>query len=361
MADPSIDSGSPQTRRGGSSGDERFLVVKLGSLGDLVFTLPAVAALREAFPGARIDWVVERRWAPLLEGNPDLSDVILADRGLGPMLFTILRLRGRHYTCAIDFQGLYKSSLLALVTGAPRRLGFARRFVREPVAAAFYTRRIAPAGAHMVEQNLALVEALGARGSNDRFPIRVRPAADAKLRAKLEQQGVGEFFVLSPGGGWRSKCWPPERYGAVHRELARRYGWRGVVSFGPGEEPLAEAVRAAAGEPAPVALPFDVAQLIALLRRARLVVAGDTGPLHLAVALGTPVVGLYGPTAPARNGPFSRHDVVVHNARQEEITLQRGNQYSRAMLSITVEQVVEAVERRLGSGSRPRSLGAAGT
>jgi heptosyltransferase-1 len=354
MADPSMGSGSPRAK---PRGEERFLVVKLGSLGDLVFTLPAVAALREAFPEARIDWVVERRWDALLEGNPDLNDVIVFDRGAGPALFTILRLRRARYTCAIDFQGLYKSSLLALATGAPRRLGFAWRFAREPVAAALYTQRIAPKGAHMVEQNLALVETLGARARENRFPLRVRPAADAKLQQKLAERGLENFFVLSPGGGWRSKCWPPERYGALHRELAARYACRGVVSYGPGEEALAEAVRAAAGEPAPVVLPLDVAQLIALLRRARLVVAGDTGPLHLAVALGTPVVGLYGPTAPARNGPFSKDDIVIRNARTEETTLRRGKQYSRAMLSITVEQVVEAVERRLGSRSQPAALG----
>jgi lipopolysaccharide heptosyltransferase I len=337
--------------------EERFLVVKLGSLGDLVFTLPAVAALRRSFPDARIDWVVERRWDPLLEGNPDLNDVILLDRGAGPMLFSILRLRRARYTCAIDFQGLYKSTLLALATGAPRRVGFAWRFAREPAAAAFYTQRVAPRGVHMVEQNLALVEALGARPADYRFPVRVRPAADAKLRQKLAERGLENFFVLSPGGGWRSKCWPAERYGALHRELAARYGWRGVVSFGPGEEPLADAVRAAAGEPAPVVLPLDVAQLIALLRRARLVVAGDSGPLHLAVALGAPVVGLYGPTTPERNGPFSKDDIVIRNARPEETTLRRGRHYSPAMLSITVEQVFEAVERRLGSRSQPAALG----
>jgi len=337
--------------------EERFLIVKLGSLGDLVFTLPAVAALRESFPASRIDWAVERRWAPLLECNPDVNDVILLDRGAGPIFFTILRLRRAHYTWAIDFQGLYKSAFLALAAGARSRLGFTWRFAREPAVAAFYSRRVAPASAHMVEQNLALVEALGARRGDFRFPIRVRPAADAKLLQKLGQQGIKEFFVLSPGGGWRSKCWPPERYAALHRELAARYGWRGVVSFGPGEESLAEAVRAAAGEPAPVVLPLDVAQLIALLRRAQLVVAGDTGPLHLAVALGTPVVGLYGPTTPARNGPFSKNDVVVRNARPGETTLRRGNQYSPAMLSITVPQVVEAVERRLGFRSQPAALG----
>lgn len=329
--------------------DERFLVVKLGSLGDIVFTLPAVAALRDAHPSARIEWVVERHWYPLLERNPDLNEVIILDRDSpGSFLFCAWRLRALHYTCAIDFQGLYKSAALARFSGAPERIGFTRRFAREPAVSLLYTRRIAPAGAHMVEQNLALAAALGARNSHYRFPLHVRPEADARLGQKLEAEGLDDFFVLSPGGGWVSKCWPPERYGALHRELALRTGMRGVISFGPGERELAEAVRQTAGAPEPVLLDIDVAQLMALVGKARLVVAGDSGPLHLASALGTPVVGLYGPTDPARNGPFGADDVVVRNARPEETTLKRGNRHSPAMLSITVEQVVAAVERRLG-------------
>lgn len=328
--------------------DERFLAIKLGSLGDLVFTLPAVAALRQALPAARIDWVVERHWYPLLEGNPDVNEIIILDRGSTPaFLFTAWRLRSLRYTCAIDFQGLYKSALLARISGAPQRVGFSRRYAREPAASIIYTRRITPQRPHMVQQNLALVEPFGARNSQYRFPLRVRPAAEALLRAKLESAGLQDFFVLSPGGGWRSKCWPPERYGALHRELARLTGLRGVISFGPNERPLAEAARRAAGSPEPAVLDMDVAQLMALVRRARLVVAGDSGPLHLAVAFGTPVVGLYGPTAPERNGPFSPADIVVRNAGPGDMTLRRGNQYSPAMLSITVEQVVAAIARRL--------------
>ncbi|HEV2388446.1 MAG TPA: glycosyltransferase family 9 protein [Candidatus Acidoferrales bacterium] len=328
--------------------DERFLAIKLGSLGDLVFTLPAVAALRQAHPEARIDWVVDRRWYPLLEGNPDVNEIVILDHGsTAAFLFTGWRLRNAGYRCAIDFQGLYKSALLARLTGAPERLGFSRRYAREAAASLVYTRRVTPSRPHMVHQNLALVEPLGARNSQYRFPLRVRPAAEALLQSKLESAGLEDFFVLSPGGGWRSKCWPPERFGALHRELARRTGLRGVISYAPNERPLAEAARRAAGAPEPAVLDLDVAQLMALVRRARLVVAADSGPLHLAVALGTPVVGLYGPTAPERNGPFNPADIVVRNAGPGETTLRRGNRYSPGMLSITVEQVVAAATRRL--------------
>ena len=326
--------------------DSRFLIVRLGSLGDLVFTLPAVAALREAYPEARIEWVVERHWYPLLERNPVLDDVVILDRSAGSFAFVAWRLRTARYTCAIDFQGLYKSAALVRFSGAPERIGYSARFARESAAALAYTRRIMPAGKHMIEQNLSLVSGLGARNSPIRFPLSVRPEAEARMAEKLAAQEVGEYFVLSPGGGWRSKCWPAERYGALHREVARRTGWRGVVSYGPGERDLADRVLQTAGEPAPAIVDADVAQLMALVRGAKLVVAGDSGPLHLASAFGTPVVGLYGPTPPERNGPFGALDIVVRNAGAET-TFRRGDDYSPAMLSITVEQALDAVERRL--------------
>ena len=329
--------------------DERFLIVRLGSLGDIVHTLPAIAALRDSFPGARIDWLVERKWAALLDGNPDLNETVMFDRGSwGVLRNCVRRLRARRYTCAIDFQGLYKSAILTVLSGAPRRVGFNRHAAREGIAAALYTQRAACPTGHVVVQNLALAEAVGARKTVCRFPVQVPPEAEAEVSRWLASSGLGEFFVLSPGGGWRSKCWPPERYGELCRDLERRYGWGGAVNHGPGEEEVAEAVCRAAAPAKPLLLSADIPQLMALLRRAKVVVAGDTGPLHLAVALGTPVVGLYGPTDPQRNGPYSHEDIVLRNARPEETTHQRGNNYSAAMLRIPVEQVVAAVERRLG-------------
>ena len=329
--------------------DLRFLIVRMGSLGDLVHTLPAAGALRDSFPQARIDWLVDHHWRTLLEGNPDINEVIALDRRAGGGIFAcVRRLRAAHYTCAIDFQSLYRSAILALASGAKRRVGFDRSYAREPAAALLYTQRVKPTGRHKVEHNLCLVESVGAQRGTPRFPVAVSPEADAHVARDLAARGLAEFFVISPGGGWRSKCWPPDRFGELHREVARRHGWRGVVSFSAAERELAETVRRAAGEPEPVVLSMDLAQLTALLRLAKLVVGGDTGPLHLASALGTPVVGLYGPTDPARNGPFSPGDVVVRNAGPEETTYRRGSEYSTAMLSISVEQAVDAIERRLG-------------
>jgi heptosyltransferase I len=332
---------------------QRFLLLRLGSLGDVVHALPAAAALRDSFPDARIDWAIEPKWARLLEGNPDLNNVIQIDRkSAGGIISTVTQLRAANYTCVIDFQGLYKSALLAFACGAPKRIGFQRTYAREGHASWLYTERLNPRGAHKVEHNLTLAEAAGARKFPPRFPIAIRAEDEARVRSELEQRNIGDFFVLNPGGGWRSKCWPPERYGELHAKSFEKFGLRGVVSYGPGEEDLAQAVISAAGNSAPVAIPLELGPLMTLLRRARWIVSADTGPFHLAAALGAPVVGLFGPTDPARNGPFianpAQKSVIVRNPRVSETTYQRGASYSPAMLAITVDEVVKAVGHILG-------------
>jgi lipopolysaccharide heptosyltransferase I len=326
----------------------RFLLVRLSSLGDVVHALPAASALRDAFPEARIDWVIDARWQRLLEGNPDINEVIAFDRKqAGALASLIRRLRAAQYTCAIDFQGLYKSALLALASGAPRRIGFQSSYAREGLVAGFYTDRLNPHGPHKVDHNCTLVEGAGAQIGPPRFPLAVRPEDDELVTRELNGRSITDFYVLNPGGGWLSKCWPAERYGELHRKLAERHGWRAVVTVGPGEENLARDLIHVAGDSAPVAIPLALGPLMALLGRAKFMVSADTGPLHLASALGIPVVGLFGPTDPARNGPFSPRDISVRNPRHSITTYARGASYSPAMLSITVDQVVEAIERRM--------------
>lgn len=328
--------------------EPRFLLVRLGSLGDIVHALPAAAALRDTFPGARIDWIVDSKWEPLLEGNSDLSNVIsLKSKSASGISAAVWQLRTAKYTHAIDFQGLYKSALLAFASGAPRPIGFQRSYAREGFASFFFTDRLNLRGAHKVDHNLTLAERAGARIANPRFSMAIRSKDDERVSHELTANDLREYFVLNPGGGWRSKCWPAERYGELHRQLAEQYNVRGVVTFGRGEEELAQQIIRAAGNPAPVALQLELGPLMAALRRAKFVISADTGPLHLASALKTPVAGLFGPTDPARNGPCSSDDVVVRKPHFGETTYRRGASYSPAMLSISVDQVVEAVQRRL--------------
>jgi heptosyltransferase I len=330
--------------------EQRILLVRLGSLGDVIHALPAASALRDAFPEARIDWLIEPKWRRLLEGNPDLSEIIpLEKRTAAGLIATVQRLRAAHYTCAIDFQGLYKSALPAFASGTPRRIGFPSTYAREGFASMFYTDKINPRGAHKVDHNLTLAQAAGARTSSPRFPLTLRPEDETQVTQELARHNLTNFFVLNPGGGWRSKCWPPERYGELHHRLAAQHGWRGIISFGPGEESLAQELVSAAGNPAPLALPLGLGPLMALMRRAKFVVSADTGPLHLASALGTLVVGLYGPTDSARNGPYGGTSIVIRNPSKSETTYRRGASYSSPMLSITVDQVADAVARLINS------------
>jgi lipopolysaccharide heptosyltransferase I len=328
--------------------EARFLLVRLGSLGDIIHALPAASALRDTFPEARIDWVVDRKWQRLLEANPDISDVIVLDRkSAGGIRATVRKLREAQYSCAVDFQALYKSALLPSWVRIPRRIGFKSSYAREGLAAMLYTECLNPRGPHKVDHNLTLVRHAGARPSKIRFPLFVRPEDNDIVSRELAERQIDEFYVLNPGGGWRSKCWPAERYGELHRRLYESRGWRGVLTYGPGEAELAEYAKHAAGNSPISAIDVGLGPLMALLRRAKFVVSADTGPLHLASALGAPTVGLFGPTDPARNGSFAEHDISVRNPGASVTTYQRGKDFAPSMLSITVEQVIEAIDRRL--------------
>jgi lipopolysaccharide heptosyltransferase I len=361
----------------------KFLVMRLGSLGDIVHTIPAVAALRRNFPDARIDWVVEQRWSPLIQMVTVVDEAIPLQRSLSGQLACIRRLRRADYDCTVDFQGLYKSALLGWFSGAPRRIGRDRSAAREPGAAWFYTNGVNPKGLHVAQMSLSVAAQAGvitaanqpARptaspdaelNSEMQFPLRVPEAATHDLAAKLALEGIHDYVVLSPGGGWVSKCWPPERYGALCAQLWQRHKIRCIVNAGPGEEELALEVLRTADDANPVAMTAPLLELAALLSHAQLVVAADTGPLHLAAALGARVVALFGPTDEARNGPLPRGRVVrassadgagsatTGSAGQKVVNYargayNRGDTFSPEMMNVTVEQVLAAVEEELSA------------
>ena len=298
----------------------KILAVRLSSLGDIVHSMPGVAALRDAEPDAQIDWLVARTWAPILEGSPAADRLILFDKAPATRIAqTVRELQGNRYQVAVDFQGSYKSAILTRLSGASRRVGFDRASAREPGAAMFYSDRVRAGGPHRVQKNLSLSERLGAPpAAEPKFPFRIADAAKHSVWERLAALGTANFWVALPGGGWAGKLWPADRYGELSLEIERRLGLRALLIGGPGEQKLAEA---------------------------RFVVGGDTGPLHLAAALGVPVVGLYGPTDPAQTGPYTKKSVVVRNARPEETSYRFSASPSRAMLSISVEQAVAAIAR----------------
>ena len=332
---------------------QNFLVVRLSSLGDVVHTLPAFAALRESFPRAHIDWVVDQRWLGLAEMVTGIDQLIPLTRSPAGVLACVRRLRGAHYSCVVDFQGLYRSAVLARSSGAPRIIGFERTAAREPGASFFYTERVLPRGVHVAEMNVDLAVRAGAAAPRTmQFPLRVPENELRRVRETVSREGNADYVVLSPGGGWRSKCWTPDRYGALCGELWRRHGLRAMINVSASQGELAQSVLRAAGEANPLVVSPGLQELAALLAGARLVVGADTGPVHLAAALGTRVVALFGPTDPARNGPLPR-GAVLRNAAAEDSTYKRGKTYSATMLSVSVEQVLETAEREMSVAPSP--------
>jgi heptosyltransferase-1 len=288
----------------------RILVVRLGSLGDLVHTLPAVSAIRRAYPDATIDWLVDAVHVEFLRLVPVVSTIVpLRERTAHAWLDVRRELRSRRYDVAIDFQGLIKSAALARLSGAARVIGFERAALREGAAAPFYSTRVAvPEGQHVIEKNLSLVQALGIDTTRREFPI---APVDSPALTHLRAQGIGAFALINPGAAWPNKRWPPERFGRVAAWLAEQHALSSVVLWGPGEESLAVSVVDASNGAGVLAPQTTIADLIAVSRAATVMVSGDTGPTHIAAAVGTPVVALFGPTSPDRNGPWCSQDVSL--------------------------------------------------
>jgi heptosyltransferase-1 len=346
-----------------------FLVLRLGSLGDIVHTFPAVAALRATFSAAEIVWLTHPRWKFLVQSSSLASEVWTVEtRALSSARETISRVRRASWNAAIDYQGLWKSAALPFLGGVKRRIGFSSETIREFGVPLLYTDRVNATAVHIAEQNGELSLRAGARQVAAPVSLRVLPEDQARVRSQLQKLGIDRYIVLSPGGGWRSKCWPPERFGALCRDIGNSLGLRCVVNYGPGEKGLAIAVRAASGDADPWLYDGELGQLMALLGSATCIVGGDTGPLHLAITLGTPAVALFGPTDPARNGPYHGVHRYLADAERnpcavqagEDIVLRAANTvttHSRndrthpSMLAIEVESVFDAVCRRIGAAA----------
>jgi lipopolysaccharide heptosyltransferase I len=326
----------------------RFLIVRLGSLGDLVHTLPAASAIRRAHPDAAIDWLVDAVHVDFLSLVPILSSiVVLRDRTAGAWLAARTELRGRHYDAAIDFQGLIKSAALARLSGAARVLGFDRRALREGAAALLYTERV-DEGRHVIHKNLRLAAAVGADTSVLDFPIR---AVESPALAELRARGVDRFALINPGAAWPNKRWPPTSFGAVAARIRERHGLTSVVLWGPGEQSLATEIVSASGGGAVEAPPTTLQDLVGLSRAASVMVSGDTGPLHIAAAVGTPVVALFGPTDPERNGPWDSRDIAIGRyercACHYERRCRHADPREWCLGTIGVDEASAAIDRRL--------------
>ena len=329
--------------------EQRFVVVRLGSLGDIVHTFPAVAGLRESFPAAEIVWLTHPRWVNLVASSGLATEIWPVDsRDLGSVRQTVARLRARSWEAAIDYQGLWKSAFLPFFGGVGKRIGFSSTTIREFGVPVLYTDSVECRTTHIADQNGELSLRAGALKPVSQVVLRVADADAMRVRGDLSKEGLHRYVVLSPGGGWRSKCWPTERFGALCQEIQKEIGIPCVVNYGPGEESLVAEVQAASGNAKPIPYDGELGTLSALLRDAQCIVGGDTGPLHLAVALGTPAVALFGPTDPRRNGPYPIGQTVLRSPRAVT-THERLDKTDPSLLELSVDAVFAAVKQRLGA------------
>ncbi len=329
----------------------KILLVRLGALGDIVHGLPVAAALRERYPDAQIAWLVDSRHSALLDFVPVVSRPVAVDsRRASDSLRTIRLLRRERYDAAVDLQGLVKSAAFARLSGAARVIGFDRPHLREKLASLFYSERSHPGdAAHVVDRNLSVLDLFGIRDHVRRFPIAVPASAALEpVAGRVARDGLRGFALVNPGAAWPNKRWPPDRFGEVASWIARSYNLLPVVLWGPGEQEAAVRIVEASDGAGMLAPKTGIGDLLALSRAARLMLSGDTGPLHLAAAVGTPIVALFGPTDPVRNGPWNESDLSLSRFGDCVCHYQRRCRRSRACLEdISVEDVRGAIDRRL--------------
>jgi heptosyltransferase I len=307
----------------------RILVVRLGAMGDIIHTLPAVASVKQSFPKSYIAWAVEDRWTPLLEGNPFLDEIIpVGRRTIGNVVALRRRLRARDFDTAIDFQGLIKSAFTASLTRPERIYGFHRSQAREPMAALFYSANVKTASPHVVDQYLELAAGAGATAMTRSFFI-----PEGRPEGLLP---AGDFILANPFAGWGSKQWPLASY----LEIAKRIDLPLVLN-------VPEAIEAPGAHVHVSGIPG----LIHATRRAVAVIGVDSGPLHLAAALAKPGVAIFGPTDPARNGPYGG-SLTVLRTKAAETSYKRETEVAGSMRSVGVDQVLSALSNALSKTVR---------
>jgi heptosyltransferase-1 len=334
-------------------------------MGDVLHAMPAVSALRRALPEAHLGWAIERRWVELLKSADDglatcgerhlVNSIHVVDTHMWrkhPLHASTMQdirtvigcIRAEKFELAIDLQGAGKSALVAKFSHARSIYGFSHP--REQLATLVYSTKVDTHTPHVIDQNLELCSAAVRQAlTAGEFDLPRSPEGERWCEESLKELAVSKFAILNPGSGWGAKCWPAERYAEVARVL-QRIGTMSIVNYGPGEEDLANSV-AKLSEGAARAVFATIPQLIALTRRAGLFIGGDTGPLHLAAALKVPVVALFGPTDPARNGPYGTRSVILRSDRSV-------TSYSHVaapdpgLQSVTVGEVVGAAAQLLG-------------
>jgi lipopolysaccharide heptosyltransferase I len=308
---------------GGTAEPRSICILRLSSIGDVIHTLPVADLIRERYPAARITWIAEKTMAPLLRHHPAIDQLLLVDtkrwrkRFLSPAVWKevvgfLQYFRSQNFDLALDFQGLFRSAVLARVSGAERRIGMAHADRREKWSS-FLLNEFSEETAekrHIIEKNLAMLEPLDIASEKHALNFHIYPDEEAVVyvEEELKKLDLQEFVLINPGASWITKMWESHKFTRLIDSIYNDLHLPALVLWGPGEKHLADRIVRKCISPAMVAFSTNLSELIALIPKGRLMVSGDTGPLHLASAIGIPVVGIYGPTDPARNGPWNPHD-----------------------------------------------------
>lgn len=336
----------------------RFLIARRSAIGDCILTLPLVWAIREAFPDAHLTWAIEKGPHRLMAGHPAVNEFLVLGKGLplapGALWAFRRQLRAGRYDVALDPQSLTKSSALGWLAGAPLRIGFRAPIGRE-ISTWLNNRLVTNRATHVVDRHLELLEPLGVPvPKQPRFDFPLDPAAVARIAAWLQGSGLSPgYALLNAGAAWNSKLWPAERYGLTARFLEQSLGLRSVALWGDAKEKAwAEQIVAHSAGGATLAPNTSLQEMAALIKQSGLFVGSDTGPLHLAAALGVRCVGLYGPTRREVTGPYGAGHQTVQSFVQKIPSGKKRHADNTAMQAIRVEQVCKACAAAMEASRR---------
>lgn len=335
---------------------KKIALIRLGALGDIIHGLPLISAIKKETQW-HITWIAERKWEKVFSIVKGIDELILFDKPA--KLFKkdeILYLRNFHkflrdkkYDVTVDLQGLFKSALISYAAKAPCSVGFSPLNRKEPLSAIFSNLRVDTKAKHIVDRNLSLLEPLGIKTQIQEFPIEIPHTAKKTINDFFVRLGVNKDLVvgINLSAGWKTKQWPLYRFSKTADLLVKKFGAKVVIIWGPGEESMAEEVAQLMTEKSfPVST--DIPELAALLLRCSFLISSDTGPLHLAAALKTPTVALFGPTDPERNGPYGEiHKTIVHS-RPCRNCYKRECKENSCMEDLSVEEVLTACEDLMG-------------
>ena len=325
----------------------RFLISRMSAIGDTILTLPVACALRDRFPQSQIAWIVEEKSSPVVRGHRAVDQLIVLERGWFTSFRGLRQARAqlRQLDCdiSIDCQGMTKSSLACYLSGAPHRIGYAGKHARE-LSGLFSNHKVEPVFHHLTDRSLELLTPLGIHSPLVHWGLPVEGPARAWAQRYRHTFAAPRIAILNPGATWHSKRWLPERFGATARYLKDRYGYTSIAVWGNSlDRSMAGDIVATSNGAAVLAPETDLQHLAALIETADLFISNDTGPLHMAVAVGTRTIGLYGATKPGDSGPYGQ--TAIQMAYQSGSARQRRAASNSAMCAIGVEHVCQAVDK----------------